>query len=288
VEEAQKERALTFAGSDSAERVIVAPEERRPAILQVIESARERLAVSLFRCDDGHVLDAMGAAVRRGVRVRALLTGRAKGSKTQLKQLHTILQGHGVDVRRYSDPVVKYHAKYVVADHGPAVVASLNFTDKCFRTTCDFLLVSTDAELVTGLLRLFDADWDGTAYPSSDLAAGRLIVGPEYARRRFAALLDQATRTIRLIDPKISDPGMLLLLKAKETQGTRVEIRGRLGLGSLAPHGKLLIIDDDAAVIGSISLSILALEFRRELAVLIRDRHSLDALNQFWNSLPAP
>jgi phosphatidylserine/phosphatidylglycerophosphate/cardiolipin synthase-like enzyme len=232
-------------------------------------------------------VDAISRAVRRGVRVRALVTGRAKGSKSQLKQLRKMLKRLGVDVRRYADPVVRYHAKYAVADEGPAIIASLNFTRKCFHATCDFVLVSSDPGLVNELRRVFEADWCGTLYSPGGADGDRLIVGPEHARRRFAALLGQAAHTIRLIDPKISDPAMLLLLKAREAQGIRVDIRGRSGLGPLAPHGKLLMIDDREAAIGSISLSTLALEFRRELAVLIRDRQSLDTLDQFWNSLPA-
>ena len=49
----------------------------------------------------------------------------------------------------YTDPVVKYHAKYLVADDGPAVVASLNFTRKCFRKTCDALVVTHDPAVVS-------------------------------------------------------------------------------------------------------------------------------------------
>lgn len=278
---------MSAGNGNSVERIIVAPEERRPAVLGLIESARERLDVSLFRCDDDSVVDAISRAVQRGVRVRALVTGRAKGSKSQLKQLRKMLKKLGVDVRRYADPVVRYHSKYAVADDGPAIIASLNFTRKCFRATCDFVLVSSDPALVHGVLKVFEADWRGTRYVPDDADGDRLIVGPEHARVRFRALLGQATHSIRLIDPKISDPAMLLLLKAREAQGIRVDIRSRSGLGPLAPHGKLLMIDDRAAALGSISLSTLALEFRRELAVLIRDRQSLDALNQFWNALPA-
>jgi phosphatidylserine/phosphatidylglycerophosphate/cardiolipin synthase-like enzyme len=278
---------MTFVSSGSRERLILAPEERRPALVNVIDSARERLALSLFRCDDQPLLDALAAAVRRGVRVRALLTGRAKGSKRQLKHLRTFLKAVGADVRRYADPVVRYHAKYIVADDGPAVITSLNFTRKCLDATCDFLVVSTDGELVAGLTQLFDADWNGRRCEPPEVTTHRLIVGPEQARRGFTALFRQAARRIRLIDPKISDPATLMLLKAKEAEGVAVEIRGQVGLGSLVPHGKLLMIDDAAAVIGSISLSTLALEFRRELAVVIRDRCSLEMLDQFWNALPA-
>lgn len=270
-----------------ADRVIVEPAERLPAILAVIDSAAERLDLSVFRCDEDAILDALERAVRRGVCVRALVTGRAKGSKAQLKQLRTMLTAQGVDVRRYADTVVRYHAKYVVADNGPAIVASLNFTRKCFGPTCDFMLVSIDPGLVAALQGVFDADWQSPGQRAPGGHAGRLIVGPEHARARFASLIGEAAHRIRLIDPKISDPAMLLLLKNREAQGIRVDIRGRSGLGPLTAHGKLLMIDDAAAAIGSISLSTLALEFRRELAVVIRDPASLDALNRFWDSLPA-
>ena len=278
---------MTTDNGDPRDRIIVEPGERRPAVIAVIDSARERLDLSVFRCDEDAVLDALERAVRRGVRVRALVTGRAKGSKAQLKRLRKMLEAIGVDVRRYGDTIVRYHAKYIVADSGPAVVASLNFTRKCFESTCDFMLVSSDQRLVAALQLLFDADWDGVPYQPVEARADRLIVGPEQARAGFVALVDRATRRIRLIDPKISDPAMLLLLKKREAEGIQVDIRGRSGLGSLLAHGKLLMIDDEAAAIGSISLSTLALEFRRELAVVIHDRSSLDTLNRFWDSLPA-
>ena len=51
------------------------------------------------------------------------------------------LERTGASLKAYTDPVVKYHPKYLVADEGPAVVASLNFTRKCFRKTCDALVL---------------------------------------------------------------------------------------------------------------------------------------------------
>jgi phosphatidylserine/phosphatidylglycerophosphate/cardiolipin synthase-like enzyme len=278
---------MTDDRGDSGDRIIVEPGERRPAVIAVIDSARERLDLSVFRCDEDAVLDALERAVRRGVRVRALVTGRAKGSKAQLKRLRKMLEALGVDVRRYGDTIVRYHAKYIVADNGSAVVASLNFTRKCFESTCDFMLMSGDDHLVAALRRVFEADWGSAPYQPAEAHADRLIVGPEQARAGFAALVSRATRRIRLIDPKISDPAMLLLLKKREAEGIQLDIRGRSGLGSLIAHGKLLMIDDEAAAVGSISLSTLALEFRRELAVVTHDRSSLDTLNRFWDSLPA-
>jgi phosphatidylserine/phosphatidylglycerophosphate/cardiolipin synthase-like enzyme len=275
------------AGQTPREQVIIAPSDRRTAVIDLIDSARERLRLSIFRCDEPAVLEALSAAVRRGVDVRVLLTRRAKDSKAHLKQLHGFLNGAGVNVRRYSDSVVRYHAKYIVVDETTVLIASLNFTQKCFQATCDFMLITHDSCVVGAVARLFEDDWRGINEHDSGGGAGdRIIVGPEQARSRFAGLFENAAHHIRIIDPKIDDPAMLALLDRRSAAGVRVEIRGAKEVGSFVPHGKLLMIDDSLAVIGSISLSTLALEFRRELAVVTRDRASLATLDQFWRSLP--
>ncbi len=65
----------------SGEWTVLAPGERREAVLRVIRSAKDRLILSLFRCDDFKVLDELGEVRRRKVRVEVLLTSRAKGGK---------------------------------------------------------------------------------------------------------------------------------------------------------------------------------------------------------------
>ena len=54
----------------------------------------------------------------------------------------------GAVVTRYADPVVKYHAKYLVADEATAIVTTLNPTRKCFTRTWDAVLVTHDASVV--------------------------------------------------------------------------------------------------------------------------------------------
>src|ERR1700682_3003567 len=99
-----------------AERLILEPGERREAVLQLIRGARERLVLSVFRCDDFKILDALAGAVRRGVRVRALLTQRAKNWDKRLQELEVFLDSMGAEVYRYAGAHNKYHAKYIVAD----------------------------------------------------------------------------------------------------------------------------------------------------------------------------
>ena len=269
------------------ERMVLAPEERRPAVLEVIGSARTRLALSLFRCTDFKVLDALAEACRRDVRVRVLLTRRARGWRKRLKELQAFLAGMGAEVHRYSGRQAKYHAKYVVADDGPALVGSLNFTRKCFHSTCDFLLVTHDPQVISGLQKLFEADLHPRESSLPEGLGDRLIIAPEQARARLSDLLRQAGRTIHIIDHRVTDPEMTTLLKAKQSEGVEVTVLGRGSLGHLLPHGKMILLDGSAAVIGSISLSRASLNSRREVAVLVRDPLCLRQLEEFFQRFAA-
>src|SRR5713226_9334989 len=133
-----------------ADRLIVGAEPRRAAVLDVIRQAQRCITLSLFRCNDDEVFSELAAAVHRGVVVEGLVTSRAKGGKKKLAKLWSRLEQTGAAVKAYTDPVVKYHAKYLVADEGPALVASLNFTKKCFSQTCDAVVLTHDAAVVDG------------------------------------------------------------------------------------------------------------------------------------------
>lgn len=268
------------------DRLVLAPDARRQAILQLMGSAQQRLILSVFRCDDFAILDAVAAAVRRNVAVKVLITRRARGWKQRLKELAALLESTGAQVRRYKGPVMKYHAKYIVADDGPALVSSLNFTRKCFENTCDFLLFSQQEEVVSGLQTLFENDF---AAPGSPLPAitDRLIVGPEHARTRFTQLLAQAETSIRIIDHRVTDPLILTLLREKENNGVSVKVVGCGPMGGLVCHGRMILVDSKVAVIGSLHLSPPSLDLRREVAVMIHDPGVIAELQDFFETLAA-
>ncbi|HTS64493.1 MAG TPA: phospholipase D-like domain-containing protein [Candidatus Acidoferrales bacterium] len=267
------------------EEIVLAPEQRRAAFVEVIRAAKRRLLLSVFRCTDFAVMDALAEARQRKVEVRLLLTPRAQGWIKRLKELGAYLESMGAQVRSHADLVVKYHAKYMVADDRLALVGSANMTPKCFTTTCDFILITRAPGVVTGLEQLFETDW---AAPHSSFPAGideRLIVGPERARAQLTDLLGGARRSIQIIDHKLSDPSMLALLKAKEKSGVEVRILGAGHLGGLRPHGKLILVDGNTAALGSMALSALAMDFRREVSVVVEDPRCVRKLKAFYRLL---
>src|SRR5262245_42380411 len=267
------------------DQVVIAIDQRRQAVIDVIRAARRRLLISIFRCTDFPVLDAIAEARHRGVEVRLLLTPRARGWERRLKELEAYLDSMGVHVHPYSDPVVKYHAKYFVADDGPALISSLNLTAKCFAATCDFLLVTHDPVVISGLQSVFEVDWlaPHSSFPSS--ITERLVVGPDRARRQFTTLLESARSSIQIIDHKMKDVAIESLLRTKKADGVDVQVLGPEQFGGLLPHGKLILVDGKIAAFGSMALSPLSLDFRREIAVVVDDPKCVRQLQTFFRNL---
>lgn len=285
----RKTRARVTAAREAAgkETLILDPAERKAALLRVIAGAKRRLVLSLFRCDDFTVLDALAGALERGCEVEAILTKRAKGGKKRLKKLWGALEEMGAVVTRYGDPVVKYHAKYVVADQSTAIITTLNPTRKCFSRTWDAVLVTQDPSVVSGLLALFRADSSGAALPSRRPISRRLIIGPERSRADIRALIAGANHSIRILDHKLSDPDLVGLLRERRSEGIIVSVIGRHPMGAIEPHGKMMIIDEQRAILGSTALSTLSLDFRREVSVVIHHPALVKQLNLSYQTLSA-
>jgi cardiolipin synthase len=267
------------------ERLILDPAERKTALLGVIGAAKRRVILSLFRCDDFSVLDALAAALERGCEVEAVLTKRAKGGKKRLKKLWSALEEMGAVVTRFADPVVKYHAKYLVADDAIAIITTLNPTRKCFTRTWDAVLLTHDPAVVKGLLTLFKSDAAGV--PLRRPLSRRLIVGPERSRSEFRALICSARHSIRILDHKLSDPDLVGLLRERRDDGITVTVLGKQPTRGIEPHGKMMIIDETRAVLGSTGLSTLSLDFRREVSVVVHDPALVKQLNVSYQELAA-
>lgn len=263
------------------DRIVIEPDERRAAVLRVVRGARRRLGLTIFRCNDEGVLEEVGAAVARGVEVDVLLTRRASGWRRRLDRLRDTLERLGARVTPHGARATKHHAKYVVADEGPLLVASFNLTRKCFTHTCDFALETSDPSAVVDAWRLFDADLARRPLPLTAAARSRLVVGPEWAGDTVRTLLASAERRIVVIDHKLDDPRVRRILHAKAREGVRVDHVATRIVGGRTAHGKVTIVDDRTAIVGSLALSATSLELRRELGILVTDRAVVRRLAHF-------
>src|SRR4029077_2891301 len=106
-------------------------------------------------------------------------------------------------------------------------------------------------------------------------------------RRQFTALLQQARKSIQIIDAKLSDPGLIDLLNQRRRQGIRVEIFSQKRLGNVISHGKMMLIDGARAIVGSLALTALSLDFRREVALVVEEPEAVAELDLLFRSIGA-
>lgn len=266
----------------TADRIVIEPVERRQAVLRVIRGARKRLGLTIFRCNDAEVLDEVRIAIARGVVVDVLLTRRASGWRRRLDELRGRLERMGANVTRHGPRATKHHAKYIVADSGPLLVASFNLTRKCFHDTCDFAVVTADPGAVTDAWRLFESDLAHRVLPESAARHSRLVVGPEWAGRVVRDLLSGAEHRIAIIDHKLDDVRVRRILAQKVRDGVRVDHIGTHVVGGREAHGKITIVDGRMALVGSLALSSTSLGLRRELGVLVEEPACVRRLEAFF------
>ena len=84
--------------ADAEDRFVVAVEERRRALIDVIRRARRQITLSLFRCNDEEFLDELRAATVRGVAIEVLMTSRSKGGERRRQKLLNALDRVGASV----------------------------------------------------------------------------------------------------------------------------------------------------------------------------------------------
>ena len=85
----------------------------------------------------------------------------------------------------------------------------------------------------------------------------------------------------------MSDPDLVGLLRERRAEGITVTVLGKAPMRGVEPHGKMIIIDETRAVLGSTALSTLSLDFRREVSVVIHEPALVKQLNVSYQELAA-
>jgi len=258
-------------------KLLVQPDSGIEPLLSAIKQAKKTIDVLIFRLDRKDLVDALQAAVGRGVNVRALIAHTNRGGEKALRKLEMRLQDAGLTVTRTAGDLVRYHGKMMIIDQRVLHVYGFNFTALDIRRSRSFGVTTRNHGLVREALKLFDADCARQPYvPGSD----RFIVSPLNARERLAAFLRGARRQLLIYDPNVTDDAMLRILTERIEAGVDVRVIGKVESKWKVPcekypgkrlHVRAVMRDGQRAFVGSQSLRRLELERRREIGVILRD-----------------
>jgi len=274
-------------------QLIVQPTAGSAPIMSAIKRAKKSVDVLIFRLDRTEMADALAAAVRRGVSVRALVAYTNRGGEKNLRKLEMRLLENGVTVARTADDLVRYHGKMMIVDRELLHVYGFNFTALDIKHSRSFGIVTKQRKFVEEAVKLFDADCARQTYCSG---YDRFVVSPVNARERLTEFIEGANRQLVIYDPKISDAGILRALTERKRAGVDIKIIGKVGrektplTSEKYPgkrfHVRAMVRDGRLAFVGSQSLRKLELERRREIGLVVGDaavvKGILQTFEQDW------
>nr|WP_231623728.1 phospholipase D-like domain-containing protein [Thermus aquaticus] len=218
----------------AAPRLVVEPEDGLKPLLDLIASAQKEVLVKMYLWTPSRmdVVEALGEAVKRGVRVRVLLEREPSGGRVDLTVFQA-LKDRGVEVRLTTPfRFVFVHEKSLVVDRRLAWVGTMNLTGSSFAANREYAVVLDDPEQVAEVARVFEADWQGERL---DLSRALLVWAPSRtlsgvkegnAREVLLRLIQEARRELFLEHQAMADPEVLEALKAAIKRGVRVRLVG--------------------------------------------------------------
>ena len=258
-------------------KLIIQPDDGLTPLVHAIKRARKAIDIIIFRFDRPELEKALGAAVARGVVVRALIAHTNRGGERNLRKLEMRLLEAGVTVARTADDLTRYHGKMLRADD-TVMIFAFNYTKLDVEKSRSFGISTGDKRLVREACALFDADCTRQSYePGHD----RFVVSPENSRTILTKFLKGAKKQLLIYDMKVSDRLILRVLQERLKAGVEIRVIGKVDKGlsgvecrkltDLRLHIRAIVRDGSTAFLGSQSLRKLELDGRREVGVIVTD-----------------
>jgi len=286
-----------------ARALIVLPDDSSKPILNAIDGASKSIRIKMFVFSDAALLKAIIAAKRRRVKVRVMLNPVRRSGERDNEATRRALRRAGVDVKNPNPAFDLTHEKSMVVDDTMAFVKSLNWTTKNFTETRDYAVMTDRKRDVAEVIDGFEADWHRQAF--TPRMHSHLIWCPGPGRDRICDFIDDAKHRLFVQNERYQDAVIIERLVRAQQRGVKVQIMARpphtlkrdklvegvgglrilddLGikihkLKHLKLHGKMLLADGVAAIVGSINFAAGSFDDRRELAIEVRDDDIIDRL----------
>src|SRR5262245_19209849 len=288
--------------------LIVEPEDTVRPVLGLMTSATRSLVVKQFTFFEPRLVEGVLDAHRRGVEVRVMLNPhRSSGDRANDGTFETLAHA-GVAVQWTNPAFAVTHEKSMVIDGARALIATFNFVEKYFTETRDYGILTSDKKEVGQVVVGFEADWKRAAF-RPDEGAG-LLWSTANSRRLMARFIDGAEKTLWVQHPKFVDATVVGRLVDAHARGVHVKVLcggkhgisatdipdtfsslrifGRFGIKVHRQkhpklHAKLIIADDERALIGSMNIDRSAFDLRRELGIVVDDGPILKRLGKIYD-----
>jgi phosphatidylserine/phosphatidylglycerophosphate/cardiolipin synthase-like enzyme len=288
-----------------ARALIVLPDDTAKPVIDAIDGATRSLRIKMFVLSEPTVLNAVILAQRRGVNTRVLLNPYRRSGEHENEASRRALERAGVKVKDANPAFDVTHEKSMVVDDNTAFVSSFNWTTKNLTETRDYGVLTTHKHDVEEIGICFDADWRRRAFTPH--AGSDLVWSPNDGRERICGFIEAARDHLIVQNERFQDMVVIdcliraarrdvkvhVMAKAPHTLKREKLVEGVGGLRILRDsgikvhklrglklHGKMLLADGVAAIVGSMNLAPGSFDSRRELGIEIHDADAIERLRK--------
>ncbi|MDT4998283.1 MAG: cardiolipin synthase [Mycobacterium sp.] len=276
--------------------LIVQPDDGLGPVREFIESAQKSLLIKQFTFTSEDLIAAVIDRRNAGVDVRVMLNAARSGGDRANDETFERFRAAGIDVQWANPKFYVSHEKSIVVDEEAALVATFNLCEKYFTLTRDYGVITHDSRNVAQIVEVFEADWSHRDWEPTDCHG--LSWSNSNSRLHMAQFIDTATHRLDVQHPKYVDAVILDRIVDAAQRGVKVHVLcgGKHGISdwdvldtfaslrtlrrfgikvhkqkNLRVHAKLLIVDDERALVGSMNIDRSAFDLRRELGITVTD-----------------
>jgi phosphatidylserine/phosphatidylglycerophosphate/cardiolipin synthase-like enzyme len=275
----------------------------QPQIYDFINSATTSIDVTMYELEDTTAVNDLIAQENAGVTVRVILDG---AHQSQNASAYNKLTAAGVGVVWSSSSFVYTHQKTITVDGAESLIMTGNLTSQYYSTGRDYGVFDADANDVSAVESVFNADYSASSITPSD--GDNLLWSPTDSESRLLSVINGATTTLDVEELEFSDSAVVTAITDAASRGVTVRIvlespssysseiskveaagatvMGYSGSTGTYIHAKAIVADyglSTATVeVGSMNISSNSLSNNRELGVILTDSGVLDTVeNQF-------
>lgn len=276
--------------------LIVEPDDGLEPVREFIETAERSLLIKQFTFTDESLIQAVINRKNAGVDVRVMLNQQRSGGDRANDATFELFKSTGINIQWSSPKFYVTHEKSIVVDEKAALVATFNLCSKYFSLTRDYGIVTHHPSHVAQIIEVFNADWEQCDWTPVNYEG--LLWSNSNSRYHMAHFIDTARHRLDVQHPKYVDAVILDRIAAAADRGVKVHVLcgGRHGISdwdildtfaslrtlsrfgvkvhkqkNLRIHAKLLIVDNEQALVGSMNIDRSAFDLRRELGITIGD-----------------
>jgi len=289
--------------------LIVQPDDGVAPVREFISAAKKTLLIKQFTFSEPSLLEAVVERKKAGVAVRVMLNPKRSGGDRANDDTFDYFKNAGVDVQWANPKFYVTHEKSIVIDGEAALIATFNLCEKYFTLTRDYGVLTQDPVRVAQVVEGFEADWEHRDWlPAADTG---LLWSNSNSRTYMSRFIDQAKHSLDIQHPKFVDAVILDRIVDAADRGVHVRVLcgGKHGISdwdildtfsslrvlkrfgvkvhkqkNLRLHAKLIIVDKEHALVGSMNIDRSAFDLRRELGASITDESIVNRLLEVFNS----